>query len=132
MVEKPIILFDGVCNFCNSAVQFIIKHDPNGYFRFAAIQSAYGEELFELNPELRSIDSIILVENGKIKTESSAVLHIAKNLHGWPKLGYILILIPTPIRNFFYKLIAKNRYKFFGKNESCMIPTKEIRERFLS
>ena len=82
------------------------------------------------HPELSSIDSIILVQNGKIKIEYSAALHIAKKLDGWPKFCYAFIIIPTTIRDYFYKFIAKNRYKFFGKNESCMIPTKEVRDRF--
>ena len=132
MKEKPIILFDGVCNLCNGAVQFIIKHDQNGYFQFASLQSSFADELTEKHPELKSIDSILLVQNGMIKTESTAALQIAKNLDGWPRLLSIFILIPPPIRNYVYKLIARNRYLLFGKNDLCMIPTKEIRERFLS
>jgi len=130
--EKPIILFDGVCNFCNSAVQFIIKHDKQGIFQFASLQSSIGKELIETNPALKDIDSVILLQNGIIKTESTAALHISKKLNGWPKFFYILIIIPAPIRNYFYQLFASNRYRFFGKSETCMIPTKEIRDRFLS
>ncbi|WP_088010875.1 thiol-disulfide oxidoreductase DCC family protein [Gottfriedia acidiceleris] len=130
MSERPIILFDGECIFCNGAVQFIIKHDQKGYFHFAALQSTFGEKLKRDHPELSSIDSIMLVQNGKIKIESSAALSIAKNLEGWPKLCYAFMIIPTTIRDYFYSLIARNRYKFFGKNESCMIPSKEIKDRF--
>ncbi|GGI11426.1 thiol-disulfide oxidoreductase DCC family protein [Gottfriedia solisilvae] len=132
MEEKPIILFDGVCNFCNSAVQFIIKHDKQGIFQFASLQSSIGKELIETNPALKDIDSVILLQNGIIKTESTAALHISKKLNGWPKFFYIFIIIPAPIRNYFYQLFASNRYRFFGKSETCMIPTKEIRDRFLS
>lgn len=130
MSERPIVLFDGECILCNGAVQFIIKHDQKGYFHFAALQSEFGEKLKMDHPELCSIDSIILLQNGKIKIESSAALSIAKNLEGWPKLYYAFMIIPTTIRDYFYRLIARNRFKFFGKNESCMIPSKEIRDRF--
>ncbi|MEH7455283.1 thiol-disulfide oxidoreductase DCC family protein [Gottfriedia acidiceleris] len=130
MSERPIILFDGECILCNGAVQFIIKHDQKGYFHFAALQSTFGEKLKKDHPELSSIDSIILVQNGKIKIESTAALSIAKNLEGWPKFFYAFIIIPTTIRDYLYRLIARNRFKFFGKNESCMIPSKEIRDRF--
>ncbi len=130
MSERPIILFDGECILCNGAVQFIIKHDQKGYFHFAALQSTFGEKLKKDHPELSSIDSIILVQNGKIKIESSAALSIAKNLEGWPKFFYAFIIIPTTIRDYLYRLIARNRFKIYGKNESCMIPSKEIRDRF--
>jgi len=130
--EKPIILFDGVCNFCNSAVQWIIKHDQQGIFQFASLQSSIGKKLIETKPELKDIDSVILMQNGIVKTESTAALHIAKKLNGWPKIFYIFIIIPAPIRNYFYKLFASNRYRLFGKSETCMLPTKEIRDRFLS
>ncbi|MES9682733.1 hypothetical protein CN514_19340 [Bacillus sp. AFS001701] len=130
MSERSIILFDGECILCNGAVQFIIKHDQKGYFHFAALQSTFGENLKKDHPELGSIDSIILVQNGKIKIESSAALSIAKNLKGWPKFFYAFIIIPSTIRDYLYRLIARNRFRFFGKNESCMIPSKEIRDRF--
>lgn len=132
MREKPIILFDGVCNFCNGAVQFIIKHDKRGIFQFASLQSSIGKELIETKPGLKDLDSVILIQNGIVKTESTAALQISKKLDGWPKVFYIFIVIPAPIRNYFYKLFASNRYRLFGKSETCMIPTKEIRDRFLS
>jgi len=130
--ENPIILFDGICNFCNGAVQMIIKYDRKGLFRFASLQSSFGEQLLSTKPELKKLDTVILVSNGKIMTESTAALNILKELEGWPKVFYLLIVIPLPIRNFFYKLFAKYRYKMFGTSETCMIPTKEIRNRFLS
>jgi len=130
--EKPLILFDGVCNFCNGAVQFIIKHDKRGQFQFASLQSSIGKKLIETQPELKDLDSVILLQNGNINTKSTAALQISKKLDGWPKFFYIFIVIPVPIRNYFYQLFASNRYKLFGKSETCMIPTKEIRDRFLS
>lgn len=132
MEEKPIILFDGVCNVCNGAVQFIIKHDKQGKFQFASLQSSFGKKLIETNPELKDLDSVILLQNGIVKTESTAALHISKKLDGWPKVFYFFIVIPAPIRNYFYQLFASNRYRLFGKSETCMIPSKEIRDRFLS
>ncbi|XZF74627.1 thiol-disulfide oxidoreductase DCC family protein [Bacillus sp. AL-1R] len=130
MSERPIILFDGECILCNGAVKFIIKHDKKDYFHFAALQSTFGEKLRKDHPELSSIDSIIVVQNGSIKIESSAALSIAKRLDGWPKFFYAFIIIPPTIRDYLYRLIARNRLRFFGKNESCMIPSKEIRDRF--
>ncbi|WP_256941340.1 thiol-disulfide oxidoreductase DCC family protein [Bacillus sp. EAC] len=132
MKENPIILFDGICNFCNGAVQMIIKYDRKGIFRFASLQSSFGEQLLSTKPELKKLDTVILVSNGKIMTESTAALNILKELEGWPKVFYLFIVIPLPIRNFFYKLFAKYRYKMFGTSVTCMIPTKEIRNRFLS
>lgn len=132
MENNPIILFDGVCNFCNGAVQFIIKNDKKRLFKFASLQSSFGEQLLIEHPELAKLDTVILLTNSKIETHSDAALGIVKRLNGWPKLLYCFIVIPKPIRNFFYKQFAINRYKLFGKSEVCMIPTKEVRERFLN
>ena len=130
--SEAIVLFDGVCNFCSGSVLFIIKREPKGYFRFAALQTEAGEEIMkqfgigEERPE-----SIILVENGSVRYRSSAALRIARKLrHGWPLL-YGFIIIPPVIRDFFYNIIAKNRYKWFGQKDSCFIPTPEILSRFL-
>jgi predicted DCC family thiol-disulfide oxidoreductase YuxK len=129
--SEAIVLFDGVCNFCSGSVLFIIKRDPEGYFRFAALQTEAGEKIMqqygigEDRPE-----SIILVEHGRVWYRSSAALRIARKLRrGWP-LFYAFIIIPPVIRDFFYNIIAKNRYKWFGRKESCFVPTDEIRERF--
>ena len=129
--NKTIVLFDGVCNFCSGSVLFIIKRDPKEYFRFAALQTEPGKKIMqqygigEDRPE-----SIILVENGRVWYRSSAALRIAWKLRrGWP-LMYGFIIIPPVIRDFFYNIIAKNRYKWFGQKESCFIPTPEIRSRF--
>lgn len=130
-VLNPIILFDGECNFCDKSVQFIIKRDPNGYFKFASLQSEIGEELLKKYQVPSSIDSIILIQNDQYYIKSSAALRICKYLKGPWKLFSTLIIVPRPIRNFFYGIIAKNRYKWFGKQESCMLPTPEQRKRFL-
>lgn len=128
--QPPVILFDGVCNLCNNTVQFIIRHDKAHRFRFAALQSAYGQRVtaeFAI-----SGDSVVLFQNGKIYQRSSAVLKIAPRLHGLYWLlgaGYIL---PRFLRDAIYDFVARNRYKWFGKQESCMIPTKELQALFLT
>ncbi|MEE6450569.1 DCC1-like thiol-disulfide oxidoreductase family protein [Gottfriedia acidiceleris] len=131
MDERSIILFDGECILCNGAVQFIIKHDQKGYFHFAALQSSFGGNLKKDHPELSSIDSIILVQNGNIKIESSAALSIAKNLEGWPKFFYTFIIIPKTIRDFLYRLIARNRFKFFEKKQIVYDPLKRNKRSIL-
>lgn len=127
---KGIILFDGVCNFCDSSVQFIIKHDRKTYFQFASIQSEIGQKYVEEH-QLHSIDSIIVIENNQAFTKSSAALKIAKQFSGLWKLLLVVKIIPRPIRDKGYDFIAKNRYKWFGKRDVCRIPTVEERERFL-
>ncbi|WP_420316061.1 thiol-disulfide oxidoreductase DCC family protein [Ekhidna sp.] len=131
-IKKPIILFDGVCNLCNSSVQFIIKRDKEEKFLFASLQSGYSKE--NLPPTLSNesdLQSIVLKKGDVIKTKSSAALHISKELSGlWPAL-YAFIIIPKFIRDWVYDIIAKNRYRWFGKKDQCMIPSPEIRNRFL-
>ena len=136
MNMEHIIFFDGVCNFCNSAVQFIIKRDPKAYFTFSALQNEAGQKKLAEhveNPEALTADpnSFILLSNGKLYTKSTASLQVMKKLSGlWPIL-FIFIIIPKPIRDFFYTLFAKNRYRLFGKKDSCMLPSKENQARFL-
>lgn len=132
MSNHPIILFDGVCNLCNGSVQFIIRRDPQAHFIFAALQSAVGEELLKHHQIAGGyLDSIVLVEEGKVYAESDAALHIARQLSGLWSVLYWGIVIPRPIRDGLYRWIARNRYRWFGKQESCMLPTKELRARFL-
>jgi predicted DCC family thiol-disulfide oxidoreductase YuxK len=128
----PIVLFDGVCNLCNGAVQFILRRDPGGGFRFASLQSPFGEELrARLGIDPQAVDSIILVEGDRWYKESDAALRIAHGMSGaWRALG-VLRLIPRPLRNAVYRWIARNRYRWFGKQETCWLPTPELRERFL-
>ncbi|ASK63985.1 thiol-disulfide oxidoreductase [Virgibacillus phasianinus] len=126
-----IILFDGECNFCDKSVQFIIKRDPKGHFKFASLQGDIGKELLNKHNSPKGIDSFVLIENNKCYLKSSAALQVCKNLKGAWKLLYILLVFPKPFRNFLYGIIAKNRYKWFGTKESCMLPSPEERKRFL-
>ena len=133
MNYKQIILFDGVCNFCNFWVNFIIDRDKKDLFRFAALQSEKGQGLLErFQMDSNSLDTFILIEDKKVYTKSTAALKISRKLKGIWRSFYFLIFIPKPIRDFIYTLIAKNRYKFFGKRSTCRIPTAEEKEKFLS
>ncbi|RQO70747.1 thiol-disulfide oxidoreductase [Pedobacter sp. KBW06] len=130
--DHAVIFFDGVCNLCNHSVQFIIKRDHKDYFRFAALQSDIATQKlsdFEFNAE--NLKTIILLENGQVYFRSTAALRIARQLGGgWPIL-FGLIIIPAVIRDFVYKLIANNRYRIWGKTESCMVPSPELKSKFL-
>ncbi|WP_348797177.1 thiol-disulfide oxidoreductase DCC family protein [Flavobacterium adhaerens] len=131
--NKKIILFDGVCNLCNSAVQFVIQHDKNDIFRFVALQSELGQEILNyIGIDSANIDSIILYEPGvAYYYKSSAAIQIAKHLGGFWHFGTVFKIIPNGIRNLLYDYVAKNRYKWYGKKESCMIPTPELKVKFL-
>jgi predicted DCC family thiol-disulfide oxidoreductase YuxK len=126
-----IILFDGICNLCNSGVQFIIKRDSNGHFKFASIQSETGQRLLKKHGISNKIDSIVVIENEKIYIKSDAALHISKYLDGYWKYLILLKVLPAAFRDFLYDIVAKNRYKWFGKKESCMLPALETKARFL-
>jgi len=131
-LDKPIILFDGVCNLCNTSVQFIIKRDSKKNFMFSSLQSDAGQAiLLQNNLENLDFDTIILLEDGIVYDKSTAILKIIRRLSGFYKFGYIFIMVPKFIRDFVYKIIAKNRYKWFGKRDTCMIPTEELKLRFL-
>ncbi|CAN5434327.1 thiol-disulfide oxidoreductase DCC family protein [soil metagenome] len=128
-----IVLFDGVCNFCSGSVNFIIEHDAENYLKFAPLQSETAQNLlkkYKINKA--ETDSVILIENGAAYTHSTAALRIARKLDGAWHLLYNFIILPKFIRDFFYKLFAKNRYKMFGKTDACMMPTPKIREKFIS
>ncbi len=129
---KRVILFDGECNFCHWNVQFIIKRDPKGRFLFASLQSEQGQALLQRHAIDTNEDSIILFENNRLYMQSTAVLKIAKQLYRLYPLLYVFIIIPRPLRNIFYRFVANNRYKWFGKKDKCMIPTEEEKKRFLS
>jgi predicted DCC family thiol-disulfide oxidoreductase YuxK len=126
-----IVLFDGICNLCNNAVQFIIKRDPTGYFKFASLQSETGRQLLKQYGISQQIDSIIVIENKKVYFKSSAALQICRKLSGFWKFLNVLRVLPPVFRDFFYDKVAKNRYKWFGKGDSCMLPTIEIKKHFL-
>ncbi|WP_456424654.1 thiol-disulfide oxidoreductase DCC family protein [Lutibacter sp.] len=130
--NKLIILFDGVCNLCNSSVNFIIKHDTKEQFLFASLQSDAAKEiLLQFSTKKLTVDSIMLIEGKNIYEKSSAILQISKHLNSGYKVLYGFIIIPKFIRDWVYDIIAKNRYKWFGKKEKCMIPTPEIKNRFI-
>lgn len=132
-VMGAIVLFDGVCNFCSGSVNFIIAHDPNGYFKFAPLQSDIGKGLLDkFEIDTGETDSIILIENEKAYVYSTAPLRIARKLSGLWSWFYVLRIVPRLIRDFFYRLFAKYRYRLFGKKDVCMMPTPEIRQRFLT
>lgn len=125
-----IILFDGECNFCDSSVQFIIRRDVEGVFKFASLQGETGQRLLLEHHIPKDMDSFLLITNNKAYLKSAAALRVSRRLKGIWKLLYAFIVVPRPIRDFFYDILAKNRYKWFGKKEICTIPTPEIRSRF--
>ncbi|MCE9667303.1 thiol-disulfide oxidoreductase DCC family protein [Myxococcus stipitatus] len=128
-----VVLFDGVCNLCNGAVNFIIDRDPASSFRFAALQSDQAAALLAPLGRVPEVEpqSFILVEGGKVYERSTAALRIARRLRGGWKLFYAFMLVPRPLRDAVYRLVARNRYRMFGKAESCRMPTPELRARFL-
>src|SRR5687767_11091292 len=128
-----VVLFDGVCNFCNGAVNFVINRDRDGYFKFAALQSEAGEELLnKYGIGKVETDSVVLIDDERAYTHSSAALKIVRKLPGlWPIL-YGFMIVPKSIRDWAYKLFAKHRYGLFGRQDQCMIPTPAVRARFLT
>lgn len=130
-MDNPVVLFDGVCNYCNSMVNFAIRNDPKAVLKFAPLQSDAGKALqqkFTIAPE---IDSLVFIDNDKAYVYADAALRITKYLR-WPaKMLYVFMIVPAFIRTPVYKWIAKNRYKWFGKKETCMIPTSAVKSRFL-
>jgi predicted DCC family thiol-disulfide oxidoreductase YuxK len=126
-----IVLFDGVCNFCQSSVQFIIKHESNQELRFASLQSEFGKSIIQQYQIPKDIDSIVFIEHQKAYIKSDAALKISTYFKFPFKLLTIFKIVPTFIRNKVYDYIAKNRYAWFGKQDACMLPNAEIRNRFI-
>lgn len=131
--ENPVVLFDGVCNLCNQSVLLIIRYDPSATFKFTSIQSAQGQQLLALHGlDPTALHSIILIMGEKVFQRSRAALEIARRMSGaWP-LFYFFIILPPFLRDGMYNLIASNRYRLFGKKDQCMIPTPDLKERFLA
>jgi predicted DCC family thiol-disulfide oxidoreductase YuxK len=132
-MHNPVILFDAVCNLCNGAVQYVIKHDKKKLFHFASLQSEAGQRLLQqhgLSPT--DFNSFILIADGKVYSKSTAALMVAKQLSGIVQLLSGFIIVPKVIRDAVYNLVAKHRYKMFGKQETCMLPTPELQSRFLN
>jgi predicted DCC family thiol-disulfide oxidoreductase YuxK len=133
-IDTPtrIILFDGVCNLCSSAVQFIIQRDSKRVFNFASLQSSFGQrQLEKFNLDKNTLYSLILIQENKVYQRSDAALLIAKELRGGWSLFYAFIILPRFIRDTAYNSIARNRYRFFGKKNECWLPTAELCSRFI-
>ncbi len=132
ILEQKVIIFDGVCNLCSRSVQFIIKRDKRSVFKFSPLQSKFGrEKLVEhgLNPD--DAESFLLIKDGHAYTKSDAAIEIAREFRGSWKLIVGVALIPRPVRDKVYSLVVKNRYRLFGKRESCLVPTEAIKSRFI-
>ncbi|NQX98488.1 MAG: DUF393 domain-containing protein [Flavobacteriales bacterium] len=129
--NKHIILFDGECNFCSFWVKYVVKRDVKDVFRFASLQSKIGREyLLKYNID-SAIDSVVLIENDKAYIKSTGAFRILKTLGGIPSMFYVFVIIPTFIRDFFYDVIAKYRYRWFGKNDCEFIPNQNMKDKFL-
>ncbi|RYG21134.1 MAG: DUF393 domain-containing protein [Chitinophagaceae bacterium] len=130
--EFPVVFFDGFCNLCNGAVQFIIGRDKKNIFHFSSLQSDYAQEILKkLTPNEGQSETMVVMEGGKIYERSTAALRVARRLDGFWPLLYGFIIIPRFIRDAIYQYVAKNRYKWFGKQESCWVPTPELKDKFL-
>lgn len=130
--SSPVLLFDGVCNLCNASVQWVIRHDPKAIFRFASLQSEAGQALLQkFNLPTDELNTVVLVDGGKVHTRSDVPIQVGKKLGGWWHLLQMFFIIPRPLRNAVYDWIARNRYRWFGKKEECWLPTPELRVRFL-
>ncbi|WP_016914060.1 thiol-disulfide oxidoreductase DCC family protein [Vreelandella stevensii] len=132
MDNRHIVIFDGVCNFCNGAVSFIIQRDPEGVFAFTPMQSELAQELTErFNVPDVGTDTLVLIKEGECYVLSDAALEIAKDLKGPWRLCYALKGVPRPIRDAAYKLFARHRYRLFGKKNACMVPSAKVKSRFV-
>jgi len=135
--SDPILLYDGHCGFCNGTVQFILARDPNGRMRFAPLQGEFAQRVITQHPELRGVDSLILVEREgqggpeRVTVRSKAVLAIARYLGGWWRTAAVLGLVPRPVRDWVYDAFARHRYRCFGRYDRCPAPRAEVRSRFL-
>jgi predicted DCC family thiol-disulfide oxidoreductase YuxK len=131
--DRNIIIFDGICNFCNGAINFILKRDKNELYKFAPMQSEAGKMLIKkYNAQLDGIETFLLIKSSKTYIKTEAAFEVIKDLPGGWKYLRILRVIPLSIRDWMYTKFAMNRYKLFGKRTACIIPTKETRNRFLS
>lgn len=130
--DHALILFDGVCNLCNGAVNFVIDRDPDGYFRFAPLQSKTAQQHLEGTPvSSGDLDTIVLIENGTPYVRSTAALRIARRLTSpWPLL-FLFLIVPRPLRDAVYTWIATHRYNWFGRRDQCRLPTPDVKDRFL-
>lgn len=130
-VDQQVVLFDGVCNLCNSSINFIIDRDSKQLFRYASLQSAFGQQVKQEFGHAADLDSVLLLKEGKLFEKSDAALEIARQLDGFWSILSIFKIIPKPIRDAVYSWIAQNRYRWFGKQDACRIPTPELKALFL-
>jgi len=130
--DRYVVIFDGVCNLCNGVVDFIIKRDPKGQFCFTPMQSDLAKELAtQYYDDKNTIDTLLLIKNGDVYVRTNAALEIAKDLSGYWALLRMLRLLPRPVRDFLYRIVARNRYSLFGKRKNCRVPTKDLLNRFV-
>lgn len=133
VLPDHLLLFDGVCNLCNGLVQFIIRHDRDGRFRFASLQGTTGQQFLRTHGlDRASLDSLVYWRKGKVLIRSTAALNVARDLGGVWAAAHVFILVPRFIRDAAYDLVARKRYRWFGKQGTCMVPAPELRERFLA
>jgi predicted DCC family thiol-disulfide oxidoreductase YuxK len=132
-MQHPILLFDGVCNLCNGFVQFLIKRDPQAVFRFASLQSEVGQQLLaDRGMDPAALSTVVLIEGDRTYTHSDVALKVAGRMGGaWPLLQ-VFGLVPRSLRNRIYDWVARNRYRWFGQKDQCMVPTPDLRARFLA
>jgi predicted DCC family thiol-disulfide oxidoreductase YuxK len=132
MSDQPVIIFDGVCNLCEFSVRFIVKHDRHATFKFVSAQSEKGKVLQRLcGVDTLNDGTVIVLRNAQVYVHSDAALHIAKHLDGLWRFLYVFRFIPKPIRDYFYAIISKNRYRWFGKKNECLLPDDDLKQRFL-
>ena len=131
-MASPVLLFDGVCNLCNASVQWVLLHDRKGIFHFAALQSDTGQALLrQWGRSTEDFDTVVLVDGDRLLLHSDVPLEIVRRLGGWWKLLYVFKIVPRPVRNAIYGWVARNRYRWFGKRQECMLPRPEWKNRFV-
>jgi predicted DCC family thiol-disulfide oxidoreductase YuxK len=131
MNQPPVLLFDGVCNLCNGFIQFLIRQDRKGILKFASLQSDAAAQLLQGHGDLKKLTSVVLVEKGQVFQKSNAVLKLLNHLSWYWQWAQVFWIVPRFIRDGIYDWIARNRYQWFGKQDTCMIPTPELTARFL-
>ena len=131
--QHPIVLFDGVCNLCAGVVRFVVRRDPAGRFRFAALQSERGRCLLEAHGlDSESLDTFVVIEQGRAYTGSDAFLVVVRHLSGAWRLLRVVAWLPRPVRDGVYAVVVRNRYRWFGRRDACLVPTPDLARRFLS
>jgi predicted DCC family thiol-disulfide oxidoreductase YuxK len=130
--DRPVLLYDGLCGFCDGTVQFILRHDRRGTMQFATLQGELGQRVLSGTRELQGVDSLVMLEGDRVHVKSEAALRIAAYLGGAWRLALVLRLVPRALRDWGYDLFARHRYRFFGKHDSCPIPAPEVRARFIA